>query len=274
MAKVIPVDKDLARLLEGTEGRANADFVETRRRLDPDCGSEWIDVDGTFAMFDGPESPLTQTFGLGMATDASDEILDRVEAFFTEREATVMHEVSPLADPGHMALLGGRGYRPIEQSTVLFREIDHDDPISSPENRVVTTRIVSKEEAKMWAQISAKGWSSVDAGLATFVLEFGRVAAQCKGSFPYLAEIDGQPVGTGSLLIYDDVCITAGASTVPEFRNRGVQNALLADRLNFAADLGCRFAIMATAPGSQSQKNSQRNGFHIAYTRTKWQLFK
>jgi hypothetical protein len=25
-------------------------------------------------------------------------------------------------------------------------------------------------------------------------------------------------------------------------------------------------------PGSQSQKNAQKNGFDIAYTRTKWQL--
>jgi GNAT superfamily N-acetyltransferase len=271
---MIGVDKNLSQLLERTEARANADFVETRRRLDPDCGSEWTDIDGTYAMYDGAESPLTQTFGLGMFVDADEAILDRIEAFFSNRNAPVMHEVSPIAEPGHLSLLGGRGYRPVELSTVLFRELDHDDPIPSPDGRIITTRIVSKDEADAWAETSANGWSSVGAELAAFVLEFGRVAAQCRGSFPYLAEIDGQPAGTGSLLIYDDICIAAGASTVPEFRNRGVQNALLADRLNFAADLGCRFAMMAAAPGSQSQKNAQRNGFHIAYTRTKWQLFR
>jgi hypothetical protein len=74
------------------------------------------------------------------------------------------------------------------------------------------------------------------------------------------------------LFVYDDACVLAGASTIPEGRNQGAQNALLAARLEFAAGRGCKFAIMGAAPGSQSQKNAQRNGFDIAYTRTKWHL--
>jgi hypothetical protein len=269
---MITVDKSLSQRLERTEGRANADFVETRRSLSPESGAEWIEVAGAYAMFDGPESPLTQTFGLGVFEDVNAETLDELERFYTKKNSPVFHEVSPMADAGHLSLLAERGYRPVELSTVLFRELDHDDPVGSPAGRTIGTRIVSKEDADVWAETSAKGWSSVDAGLVAFIRDLGRVIARCSGSFPYLAEIDGQPVGAGSLLIYDDVCIIAGASTVPEFRNRGAQNALLADRLNFAADLGCRFAMMAAAPGSQSQTNAQRNGFQIAYTRTKWQL--
>ena len=49
-------------------------------------------------MFDGPASPATQTFGLGMSRLPTEEELDRLEAFFTERGAPVYHEVSPLAD--------------------------------------------------------------------------------------------------------------------------------------------------------------------------------
>ena len=29
--------------------------------------------------------------------------------------------------------------------------------------------------------------------------------------------------------------------------------------------------MMVTAVGSQSQRNAERNGFRVAYTRTKWQ---
>ena len=43
-------------------------------------------------------------------------------------------------------------------------------------------------------------------------------------------------------------------------------------RLRFAAEHGCRLAMMSSLPGSQSQKNAQKNGFEIAYTRTKWHL--
>ena len=101
---------------------------------------------------------------------------------------------------------------------------------------------------------------------------FGRVSAQCTGAFPYIAELEGKAIATGMLFIFDDVCMLAGASTIPEGRNHGAQNALLEDRLRFAASKGCKLAIMATAPGSQSQRNAQKNGFQIAYTRTKWQL--
>jgi hypothetical protein len=84
--------------------------------------------------------------------------------------------------------------------------------------------------------------------------------------------LDDNAVSTGSLFIYDDVCILAGASTVPEGRNNGAQSALLGARLRFARDRGCTLAVMGALPGSQSQKNAQKNGFNIAYTRIKWQL--
>jgi GNAT superfamily N-acetyltransferase len=109
-------------------------------------------------------------------------------------------------------------------------------------------------------------------GLGEFMLGFGRVSARCNGAYPYLAELDGKAISTGMLFIYENACILAGTSTIPEARNQGAQNALLAARLKFAAERGCKLAIMGAAPGSQSQKNAQKNGFNIAYTRTKWHL--
>ncbi len=31
--------------------------------------------------------------------------------------------------------------------------------------------------------------------------------------------------------------------------------------------------MMVAQPGSGSHRNAERNGFRVAYTRTKWQLF-
>ena len=58
-----------------------------------------------------------------------------------------------------------------------------------------------------------------------------------------------------------------GAATVPSARRRGVQAALLAARLDDAAAAGCDLAVVTTAPGSTSQKNVQRRGFQLMYTR-------
>src|ERR1043166_2665885 len=57
-------DLELAQRLEHAEARANAAFIEARAKAFPDWGAKWIEVAGAYAMFDGPTSPVTQTFGL------------------------------------------------------------------------------------------------------------------------------------------------------------------------------------------------------------------
>lgn len=85
-----------------------------------------------------------------------------------------------------------------------------------------------------------------------------------------LAEIGGQAIGAGGLTIHQGVALLAGASTGPEARRQGAQNALLHARLQFAAEQGCDVAMMCALPGSASQRNAERHDFRIAYTRIKW----
>lgn len=57
------------------------------------------------------------------------------------------------------------------------------------------------------------------------------------------------------------------ASTRLTFRGRGVQTALLHHRLALAAAAGCDLATVQTQPGSASQRNVERQGFRLAYTK-------
>lgn len=265
-------DRELSKKLERTEARANADLVETRARLDPASKAEWIEVAGAYVMFDGVDSPCTQTFGLGLFGEVTDDALDEIEEFYTSRGAPVFHEVSPMADASLLTLLANRGYQPIDMTSVMFMPLEPGYGGNGRANTAITTRVVSDDEVDLWARTSAAGWATEGEGLADLMLGFARIGAQCRGAFPYIAELDGKPVATGSLFIQDDVAFLAGASTIPEGRNKGAQNALLAARLGFAAEKGCTLAVMGAEPGSQSQVNAQRNGFYVAYTRTKWQL--
>ena len=88
----------------------------------------------------------------------------------------------------------------------------------------------------------------------------------------FLAEVDGKPGAAGVLSIHDNVALFGGAATVPELRRRGLQTALLHERMRYAFEHGCDLAMMVAVPGSDSQRNAERKGFRIAYTRTKWQL--
>jgi len=67
-----------------------------------------------------------------------------------------------------------------------------------------------------------------------------------------------------------DVALLAGAATIPSARRQGAQLALLEERLRYAATHGCTVAMMVSLPGSGSQRNAERHGFRIAYTRVKW----
>ena len=82
-------DLDLARRLERAEAQGNVNFVEARARAFPDRGATWIEVGGTFAMFDGVGSPVTQTFGLGVFEPLTDDHMDKIEQFFRSRGAEV-----------------------------------------------------------------------------------------------------------------------------------------------------------------------------------------
>ena len=87
------------------------------------------------------------------------------------------------------------------------------------------------------------------------------------GAQTYVALREGIVAGGAALRITDGVAQLIGAATAPEHRRRGIQTVLLATRLADAAEAGCDVAVVTTAPGSKSQQNVQRQGFHLLYTR-------
>ncbi|UYZ59731.1 GNAT family N-acetyltransferase [Hymenobacter latericus] len=266
-------DQDLARRLERAEGRSNASFVEARAQLFPNSGAQWLEVAGAYAMFDGPESPLTQTFGLGLFGPVGEAELTRLEQFFAQREAPVCHEVSPMADGALLALLPARGYVPIEYTSVLYLPLAQGALATGtvPGSRV-QTRVVPPTEADAWVTTLAQGWSTEMDNAEAFMHDFGRINAHSAGYSAYLAELDGVPIAAGGMYVHGGVALLAGATTVPHGRRQGGQQALLHARLRDAAAQGCSLAMMGALPGSQSQRNAEKHGFRIAYTRIKWQL--
>jgi GNAT superfamily N-acetyltransferase len=265
MIPVCLTDLALSRRIERAEGRAGSRFVEARARFEPTAGSEWMEVAGAYVLYDGPESPVTQTFALGLAGVPTEAEMERIEQYFESRRAPVFHEVSPLADPGMLALLSGRKYKPVELTSVLVQ------PLASRAARTtsVEVRQARPDESDLWARTAANGWSDTVPMTDSLASLMGIIGG-AEGLRAYFACIDGAPVATGALAIHDGVALLAGAATVPEWRNRGAQRALLEHRLAEAVAVGCDLAMMGAAPGSASQRNAERQGFRIAYTRIKW----
>lgn len=265
---LIFADLSLARRLERAEAHSNAEFVEARAKLSPEVGAGWIEVAGAYAMFDGRDSPLTQTFGLGMFQPAAAAHLEKIEEFYKARSAPVFHEVSPLADSALFTLLNERGYHPFEFTSVMYR------PIKRAVNNVgindkIRVHIIGESGRELWAQTAAQGWSEFPE-LSQFMLALSEISVMRPSAYSFLAMLEVEPIAAGAISICEGVALLAGASTVPARRKLGAQRALLAARLNFAAQQGCDIAMMCALPGSASQRNAERQGFKIAYTRIKW----
>ncbi|HYB95287.1 MAG TPA: GNAT family N-acetyltransferase [Vicinamibacterales bacterium] len=260
-------DLALAQRLESTEGRGNAAFVEAQARLDPNSGAIWKHSGHTLLMFAGVGSPLTQTFCLGLFERPSESELAAVERFFTSRGSAVFHETCPLAGVELFATLTQRGYKPCELSTVLFRPID--PAAASTANETLRVRIAEPGEVDHYARVASQGWSE-HPEVMPYIEGFARLSLSSATCF--VAERAGEAIATAALFMHEGTALLAGASTVPLGRRQGAQNALLDARLRHAASKGCDLAMMVAAPGSPSQRNAERQGFRIAYTRTKWQL--
>jgi hypothetical protein len=211
-------------------------------------------------MFDGVDSPVTQTFGLGLFDPVSAIDLDRVENFFRERGAPVFHEVSPLADPEIFTLLNERGYH---RSNLRASYIVRFNATCASQN-FATIRSRCDESKQMRLKCGRKprpaGGASIRSSV-TFMLNFGRVAAHREEGLSFVAELDGKAIATGMMTIHEGVALLAGASTVPEGRKQGAQLALLDSRLRYAVEHGCNIATMGALPGSPSQRNAERQGF-------------
>ena len=266
-------DLALSRRLERTEANAATSFAEARRRAFPDCGAEWMEHAGTFVIFDGVDSPVTQSFGLGLFEEITADELDVIERFFRDRGALPIHEVSPFAGLATLELLCARHYRPVEISSVLYREVETpaEGNVSEKQGEA-RARLISPAENQRWAEISAGGWAAEHPEVLATVSQLGAVVSASEGSVCFLGEVNGQAGAAGVLRMHEGVALFGGSATLPAFRRRGLQGVLLRERMRHAAEAGCDLAMMVAEAGSNSQRNAERKGFRIAYTRLKWRL--
>jgi GNAT superfamily N-acetyltransferase len=216
-------------------------------------------------VFAGVDSVMTEAKALGLAGPVSGEDAGRLEEFYFSRGAAAKVWICPLADPSLVAVLAERGYRPAEFETILFRTLDDLGDLPEAPAGVVVDR-AAPGESELYADLVIPAFVH-PAPVTPEFRKLGLAAIRMPGSTPFLARIGGRPVGGGTAFVRDDLVVLAGAATVPEFRNRGVQTALSRARLAHAASVGCTLAMQGAQPGSTSQRTAERLGFRVAYTK-------
>ncbi len=231
-----------------------------------------IPLAGGAACYADTDSPMNKVVGLGFGGLPAQDALDEIETSFAERGVPTQVELAHLGDPELAAMLTGRGYRLISFENVLGCPLKAADSWAVPSG--VDVRLAEPDEFDTWLEVVIDGFAHPDEQGVPSHEDFPRdVIGRAIGDMAaagvqsYVALLDGRIVGEGSMRTAEGVAQLTGAATAPAHRRRGVQTALLATRLRAAADAGCDIAVVTTQPGSKSQQNVQRQGFHLLYTR-------
>ncbi|MSV28497.1 MAG: GNAT family N-acetyltransferase [Bryobacterales bacterium] len=248
----------LARRLEEAEALAGVATAEAG-------GGQVMHLAGAHAVFMGDGSPLTQVVGLGLNGPVTAQDLDQVEEFFRSRGATINLHACPLADPTLFELVGERCYKTVEFNNVLVRALSPEFAPPPPPPGV-EVRIAKESDMTVWANLLARSFFEHGA-ITAEEIEIGMKLFQTTDSPCYLALLDGQPAAGASMGWRDDLAILYGDGTPPEFRGRGAHMALIYARLADAVSKGSRMATASTLPGSISQRNYERTGFRVVYTK-------
>lgn len=263
-------DLALARRLETTDALAGVEFARAWARLHSYTGEVSLPVAGGHAGFAGADSPVTQAFALGLNGPVTEADMERMEDFYRAHRAPVNIETCPLADPSLLKVLNERDYHAIEYSNVLARELTADDAkFTRNSGNPLQVRRAEPNEAEAYSLVVAKSFFESTQITPEF-MDVIMSPFHAAGAYFFMAEVNGVAAGGAMMSVHQGVASLGGAGTLPEFRNRGAQKALILARLKLAADSGCDLAMVATLPGSGSQRNVERHGFRVVYTRTKF----
>ncbi|PKQ15681.1 MAG: hypothetical protein CVT67_08135 [Actinobacteria bacterium HGW-Actinobacteria-7] len=260
-------DFELAKRLESFSAAEMRRFAQTAGAVFSGSPAGWIEVAGGIAAFIEVDSPVNQATGMGFAGVVDALEIEEVERFYLDRGAGPLVRVCPLAHPSLLVGLSARGWIADGFENVLVRTVAQGDAMVDHLVEGVEIReVATDEERDLWRLVAATGFSwplpPLDAQL-----DLGTVVVRRPGTRLFLAFIEGRAAGTGELFIQDGIAWLSADATLPQFRGRGVQRALQAYRLALSAAGGCELAVSEATPGAGSQRNMERAGFRVAYTR-------
>jgi len=260
------VDKALARRLESCEEMPQIYYARVFQKTRPEIGAAEAEICGGHMSFCGLGSPIGRAVGVGLDRPFGEVDLDQIEAFYRAHSAPAQVDLCPMHDPAVFEMCKRRGYSIAELNNVLFRRLEVGEKF--PGNPAGCEILRSSEEEASVAGAVVESAFFPDGAPEAYQ---GLIAPlyQMEGSLAYAAWVDGKIVacGTGLIIAQHRVVALCGAGTLADYCRRGLQTALLRARMAAAAAAGCEYAVIVTQGGTTSQRNAERLGFRVAYSK-------
>lgn len=215
-------------------------------------------------MPDTPWMLFNRVIGLGVGEPATEAMVQACCDFYQGAgDIAFGFQLSQQAQPAELSeWLAARGFQRRSNWAKMIRpaeEMDHPTDLRIEQ--------IDGSYAEAWAELVVTVFGSPDSHRAWMA------AAVSRPDWRFYLAFDGdRPAAAGALFVRGGIGWLGAGSTLPEYRRRGAQSAIMARRIRDAARLGCRWVITETGEDTPVQpnpsyRNMLRSGFELAYLR-------
>lgn len=210
-------------------------------------------------------SLFNRVIALGVAEPARDADIAAIAETYADRKQTNWAVcLAPGAEPAELAArLEEHGLQRSSDFAKVVRTTENPPSVET----ALRIEEIGPERRDDFVAVNIGAWGVPPAFSAWFGGTLGR-----PGWRHYLGYAGDDPVSTGGLYVSDDVGWLGFGATLPDYRGRGGQSAIMARRIRDAAALGCDYVHTETLAETPDKPNpSYRNmiatGFELAYLR-------
>ncbi|HYE61617.1 MAG TPA: GNAT family N-acetyltransferase [Phycisphaerales bacterium] len=250
---------EIARLEEMRRARSAAAIAD-------DC--RWLRGGGA-ALRGKRGSWINYAVGLGLEGDVDGGELGEVSRWWSAEGIEPRLEVTPFVSDATLRTIAEAGFAWRDSTSTLFREVLPGETTRA-EVPGLELRVVDAGDAhqvRAYGDAVIRGFRGPGVEPTEIDHELSARFVRLPSTVAIAAWMDGRIVGGGTLQVDGEVAALLGASVLPEYRRRGIQQALIAARLRACAERGVRVVTIGSKPGAATERNVRRAGFQVAYTK-------
>lgn len=265
------VNKGLAESLEISEIDTLSSRLTEMHRIDGNPMKVEIQKFGNATAFSVKNIPGPSFNTVKGLKEGDEKQIDKIIDFYKEKEIPVRFELTPAhTSPELLTHLSETGFYQNDFHSTLYAPLFNEAETSYEVNeQKILIRKLKRNEFDTFAEIYTKGFE-MPPFLKSGIAQNNEILYNIKNWTFYLASYENVPAGIGVLFIKDRIATLAAAATLPTFRNKGIQSALIKHRIYQAILQNCDLIVGQAKFGSISQNNMERAGMSIAYTKAIW----
>lgn len=260
MTPMLALD-EIARREEARLARGLGEIAEARRAFG-----------GGVAARGSPGTWVNSAVGMALRGPVARHEIESVLSWYESASVEPRFEVAPFVDAAFLDDCAALGMVVRAFENTFFRTLKRDEPLRpvvDPPAGLSIAIVDPRDETAVHSYSLVVTTGFFPEGMTPRAEDLAVTARAVRHprTLAFTASLAGRVVGAGAMEIADQCAALFGLSVLPEFRRRGIQQALLAARLSEAARRGATLATIGSRPGVATERNVRRMGFQLAYTK-------